>query len=234
MSGADLPAPPRLQRPGATAPGGRPRLMSTVARRPAPSARTIARRRFLVWLTKWSLPVLALALLGSIALWPEIARVKDQSRVAFRRVFSLEAESGRMVGPRYHGIDERGRPYTVTADSALQTGPERIVLTEPKGDMTTEAGSWLMGQAKEGVYIQRESLMDLSKDVVLYREDGTVLQTDTAALDLKAGAGTSSDKTHAEGPFGTLDAQGFILTEKGAVIQFQGPAHLVLNSTDRK
>ena len=40
---------------------------------------------------------------------------------------------------------------------------------------------------------------------------------------------TSSDRTHAEGPFGTLDAQGFVLVDKGAVIQFQGPAHMVLN-----
>ncbi len=35
---------------------------------------------------------------------------------------------------------------------------------------------------------------------------------------------------HAEGPFGTLDAQGFTLTDKGSAIQFFGPGHLVLNS----
>jgi len=30
-------------------------------------------------------------------------------------------------------------------------------------------------------------------------------------------------------PFGVLDAQGFTLTDKGAAIQFHGPARLVLN-----
>lgn len=212
------------------------RLMSAgpTRRRLAPSKARIARRRAMVLLTKWSLPVLALALLGTVAIWPELSRVKEQGRIAFRRAFSVEPESGRMVQPRYRGLDERGRPYTFTAATAQQTSPERIALTEPKGDIVTESGTWLMVQAEEGVYIQHQSLMDLSKEVVLYREDGTTLRTDAAAVDLKAGAAASSDRTHAEGPFGALDAQGFALAEKGAVIQFFGPAHLVLNAAESK
>lgn len=203
-------------------------------RRPAPTARTIALHRWMVTLTKWSLPLLAVLLLGSVALWPEIVRIKEQSQLALRRAFQVDPQSGRMREPQYRGVDERGRPYTVTASSAMQTSPERIAMVDPKGDIVTEAGTWLMVQSKEGVFIQHQSLMDMSHDVNLYREDGTTLQTDTAALDLKAGAAAGNDKTHAEGPFGTLDAQGFMLTEKGAVIQFQGPAHLVLNSSDSK
>jgi hypothetical protein len=36
---------------------------------------------------------------------------------------------------------------------------------------------------------------------------------------------------HAEGQFGTLEAEGFTLTDKGALISFTGPATLVLNQT---
>lgn len=206
-----------------------PVLAGTVRRPPPPTKRTIRRRRNLVGITKWSLPVLALALLGSIAVWPEIARVRDGSRIAFRRAFQLEAESGQMQQPRYHGVDERGRPYTVTATSARETSPERIALTNPKGDVVTESGTWIYVQAKDGVFRQHTSLLDLSGDVLIYREDGTTLRTDTAALDLKAGAAASDDKTHTEGPFGILDSQGFTLTDKGAVIRFAGPAHLIMN-----
>ncbi len=212
------------------------RLMNSgpVRHRTAPSASRIARRRIMVLLTKWSLPILAVALLGTIAIWPELARVKEQGRVAFRRAFSVDPESGRLVQPRYRGLDERGRPYTVTAATAQQTSPERIALTDPKGDIVTESGTWVMVEAQEGVYIQRQALMDLAKEVVLYREDGTTMRTDTAALDLKSGAASSTDKTHAEGPFGVLDSQGFILVDKGAIVQFQGPAHLVLNAAEAK
>lgn len=212
------------------------RLMGSgpTRRRVAPSKSRIARRRIMVLLTKWSLPLGAIALLGSIAIWPELARVKEQGLVAFRRAFSVDPETGRLVQPRYRGVDERGRPYTVTAATAQQTSPERIALTDPKGDIVTESGTWVMVQAEEGVYIQHQSLMDLSKEVVLYREDGTTLRTDAAAMDLKAGAAASNDRTHAEGPFGVLDAQGFALTEKGAIVQFHGPAHLVLNAAESK
>ena len=204
----------------------------SIRRRPPPTARRIARRRFAIAATKWVLPLFALLLLGAVAAWPEIERVADHSRVSFRRAMQLEAESGQMRDPRYHGIDQRERPYTITASSAQQTGPERVNLVSPKGDMVTENGTWLMGQAEAGVFIQHQSLLDLSHEVTLYREDGTVLQTDTAAMDLKQGVATSSDKTHVEGPFGTMDAQGFALVDKGAAIQFDGRSHAVLNAAE--
>lgn len=180
-------------------------------------------------LTKWLLPLGALLLLASIALWPEIARLKDQGRITIRRAFSMEPDSGRMKEPRYRGVDERGRPYTITADSALQPGPLRIDLVEPKGDLVPENGGWIMVQAHEGVYIQHAGQLDLSHDVLLYRDDGTIMRTQSAAVDVKQGAAASDDMTHAEGPFGVLDAQGFTLTDKGASIQFHGPAKLILN-----
>ena len=134
-----------------------------------------------------------------------------------------------MIDARYHGIDEKGRPYTLTAATAQQDGPERVNLTIPKGDITLEDGTWLMLQAKQGVFMQHINQLDLSHDVTLYRDDGTTLVTASASIDLKNGAAAGAEPVHAEGPFGTLDAQGFTLVDKGANIQFAGPAHLVLN-----
>jgi lipopolysaccharide export system protein LptC len=219
----DRDMPPRLVRMDRLSAAGAARI------RQAPTASRIARRRVMVTLTKWLLPLCALLLLALIALWPEIARIKDQGRIAFRRAFNIEADSGRMKEPRYRGVDERGRPFTVTADSALQSGPLRIDLVEPKGDLVPENGGWIMVEAHEGVFIQHAGQLDLSHDVVLYRDDGTVMRTQSAAVDTKQGAAASDDMTHAEGPFGVLDAQGFTLTDKGAAIQFHGPARLILN-----
>ena len=102
------------------------------------------------------------------------------------------------------------------------------MLSQPRGDVVPEGGGWLMLQSEEGVYVQRSGELDLARDVQLYRDDGTVLRTPSATINVKEGAATSSEQTHAEGPFGVLDAQGFTLTEKGAVVQFQGPAWLVI------
>lgn len=205
------------------------RLVGTPPTRPAPTPGRIALRRWIVGITKRLLPLVALALLSSVALWPEIVRDTDRARIAYRRG-GIEPESGQVIDARYHGVDERNRPYTMTAASARQSGPERIDLVAPKGDLSLESGNWLMVQSKNGVYIQHTGQLDLSGDVTLYRDDGTTMQTSAASVDLKAGAAAGADMVHAEGPFGTLDAQGFALTDRGAVIQFTGPGRLVMNA----
>ena len=189
----------------------------------------LARRRWGVGIAKRLLPVVALALLASIALWPEFSRETSRERIAWRREAAVP-QSGTMTDAAYHGVDERGRPYTMTAAKAHQVSPERVNLHEPKGDITLESGNWVMVQSRKGVYLQHLDDLDLSHDVMIYRDDGTTLTTDTATVDLKAGAAAGADRTHAEGPFGTLDAQGFALTDKGAAIQFFGPGRLVMNA----
>ena len=204
-----------------------------VRTRQVPTAARIARRRAAVSLTKYALPVAALLLLASIAAWPELAKVREQARIGFRRALSVDTGSGRLRDAHYRGVDERGRPYTITADWAAQAGPVRVNLGEPKGDIVPESGGWLMVQSHDGVYMQHAGQLDLSHEVVLYRDNGTVLRTESAAVDVKTGAAASDDQTHAEGPFGVLDAQGFTLTDKGSVIQFHGPARLVLNGAEK-
>ncbi len=197
--------------------------------RPGSSRATIVGRRRLVLWSKWLLPVGAILLLASIAMWPEISRELNAD-LGMKPGLSGEFEAGKLLNVRYHGVDGV-RPYTVTADQALQDGPERINLVEPKGDLTSENGSWTYVQSKYGVYIQHASLLDLSGDVVVFRDSGITLRTQSASMDLKSGAAAGNEHTHAEGPFGTLDAQGFALVDKGAVIQFQGQSRLLLNGS---
>ena len=188
------------------------------------------RRRRGVRIIKYVLPFGALALLSSIALWPELTRTVENGRVTWRQLTMINNGSGQMLHPRYHGLDGRERPYTVSADVAERDGPNRVNMTRPVGDLTLQNGTWLLLKAKRGVFLQHSNQLDLADAVTLFRQDGTVMTSQTATMDIKQGAGTSDDYTHAEGPFGTLDAQGFTLVDKGSVIQFHGPAKLVLNA----
>ena len=208
--------------------GPRRPLPSRRVRRPnPPTAGRLARRRWTVGLAKRLLPLAALALLASVALWPEIEHETDQTRLSYRRG-AAAPESGKMVDASYHGVDASNRPYTITAATAHQLNPDRIDMTEPKGDMTLETGNWLMAQSHNGVYLPHSGSLDMSDAVHLYRDDGTTLDTSTATLDLKAGAAAGADMVHSEGPFGTLDAQGFAVTDRGAILRFTGPGRLVL------
>lgn len=225
------PMPLRSPPPDGRQPGGTRLSNLSERRRRAPSPAGIMRRRWLVNITKFVLPAAALMLLGSIVLWPEIQRVKDTSRVAFRRD-AVESGQTQLTDAHYRGVNEKGEPYTVTAATGTQVTADRVNLTVPKADLLTQSGQWLMLQSEQGVFMQKANLLDLSGQVVLYRDDGTTLRTQSSTIDLTQGAAVGNVPVHAEGPFGTLDAQGYALTDKGNVVQFTGPAKLVLNGND--
>jgi len=226
MSGTQ--ASSRSAPPPGVRPGGRgsfrdgPRMVRSV--RP--------HRRWPVGLAKRVLPLFGLGLLLVVAFWPELNGSADRARITYRTI-DVTAEGGQLVEAHYQGVDTEGRPYTVTASRVRQVGPERTDLESPKADMQTQSGEWLMVQAERGVFEQKTNRLDLSGDVTLYRDDGTVLQTASASLDLRASAAAGSEMVHAEGPFGVLDAQGFAVLDRGAVIQFTGPARIVLNGATR-
>lgn len=218
MSEAPVPNPPQTR-------------VFTFRRRPLPSARAIARRHFLVIWTKRLLPVLGLALLAAVALWPDLEGSDVGERVRYQLGLNAPAGAATMRDAHFSSVNDQGEPYTVTAKSGVQIGPNRINLTDPKGDITLKSGTWIMLEAPHGVYTPETRTLDLSGGVTLYRDDGTTLRTQSAITALAQNAAASGVPVSAEGPFGTLDARGFTLLDGGAVIQFTGPARLVLNGT---
>jgi lipopolysaccharide export system protein LptC len=193
---------------------------------PAPDA--ILRRTWLVSVAKRLLPITALILLSTVAIWPELDRDTLGARLAAHTGLA-DPQNGMLSQARYNGVDEQGRRYTITANLAHQVTPDRIDLTRPVGDVTLANGTWLTARGANGVYLQQTQQLDLSGDVQMYRDDGITLATDSAAIDLKGGLAAGNAMVHVEGPFGTLDAQGFALLDRGAVIQFTGPGRLLLN-----
>jgi lipopolysaccharide export system protein LptC len=208
--------------------GGYLAVVSRRSARRVPTPGGLARRRWLITATKYLLPAASLLLLTSVAMWPELDRAADHARIVMTN-FHATVDGARVIDARYNGVDEHGRPYTVTAATATQRGPERIDLTTPNADMTLENGTWINVKSKHGVYMRGSQQLDLSDDVVLYRDDGTTMTTSSASVDMKPGVASGSAATHIEGPFGTVDATGFTSVDKGAAIQFWGPAQANLN-----
>jgi lipopolysaccharide export system protein LptC len=186
----------------------------------------------LITASKLALPIAAVLLLASVALWPEFHRAADGARIVMHTL-GAAVDGGRVKNAHYHGLDERGRPFTVTAATARQRSEEQVDLTVPNADITLENGTWINVRSKLGVYMRKAEQLDLSEDVVLYRDDGTTMRTESATVEMKAGAASGSAATHVEGPFGKLDATGFTTVDKGAAIQFWGPVTVELNGVSQ-
>jgi len=211
-------------------PLARQNLIDNIRRRDAEAPANLTRRHARVSLLKKLLPVAAALLLVALALAPYWRSGPDADRVSYH----VQANAGstpasRLLGAKYHGTDQNGQPFTVTADSAVEQDGNNLALINPAGDITLKSGSWLMLKSDTGLYRQKADMLALSGNVALYRNDGTTMTVPTANIDLRAGSASSSDPVQVQGPFGTLTAaNGFSLTGNGAQITFIGPATLTL------
>ena len=191
---------------------------------------TLARRSLRITLLKRALPAAALLLLAALALAPSWQSGPDSNRVTYHVSPSTGNTASRMQGATYHGRDQQGQPYTLTAASAVQKGRDNLALTAPAGDITLKSGAWVMLKSATGTYHQKSDTLDLTGGVTLYRNDGTVMTTQSSAIDLRQVGASSINPVQVTGPFGTLNAQnGFTLSGKGTVITFHGPAALTIS-----
>lgn len=220
-------------RPGAAAAlppaAGRSRVRQFGARRALPDPAVLGRRRLAVTALKRILPALALAALGLILLWPELAGMEDRVRFAYRKPDGAAAEAARLVAPRYRGRDERGRPFELAAAAAEQApGSPVIALAQPTGEVTLEDGAWVTLAARRGWYERDRNRLDLEGEVTLLHDAGYAIRTERARIDLGLGRAEGDAPVAAQGPPGTVEGAGFRLEGRGAVVVFTGPARMVL------
>ncbi|WP_458096371.1 LPS export ABC transporter periplasmic protein LptC [Roseomonas sp. WA12] len=190
---------------------------------------SILRRRVMVRFLKYLLPVGALALLSAIVLWPEFEREGENARLSFRRMSRVAPDSVRVVDPRYQGVDEQGRPFNVTAFTASQQGSTNVVdLDAPRGDLMLSGGGWMLAESRTGRFDRTANILDMRGDVTIWQDDGTLIETQEARVDVKGGNAEGDRPIAAQGSFGTVTGEGFRLRDRGAVVVFTGNARAVL------
>lgn len=230
----------------AVLPADRQRSLVPSRARTTPSAAAMARRRWALRLAKLGLPLLAAGLFALILFWPELDG--SEGRLSFRRATMPAPEALQVVAPRYQGLDEMSRPYTVTArtgrvaredegaaaspDGATGPGQEVVVLEQPKADMLLTDGGWVYLESRHGRYDRPSRVLDLDGDVTVFHDNGMMFRTEQARVRVEDGSASGERPTRAQGPFGTIHAEGFRMTERGAVIIFTGRAHAVLEARE--
>lgn len=214
-------------------PAGRVEMAPRDRRPPGPTgAPQGAGRRLFVRVAKRLLPAAAILLLALVALWPQLDGSDEARRLTFRRGAEPPADTLRVRDARFQGVDEQGRPYTVTAEGAAQaTGADTVDLVRPQADMTLADGAWVLLSAQGGVYARESQVLDLQGAVTLNHDAGYQVVTESARVKLREHSAEGQSAVAAQGPFGTLEGSGFELTDSGQVIVVTGPARLVLQET---
>jgi lipopolysaccharide export system protein LptC len=169
------------------------------------------------------LPLLAFGIIGLLAAWPRI-QGGDQSGT---RRDSGELE---MMRALYVGTDTQNRPFSLTADRAVQstTEPGVLDLVRPQGELTLQDGTWIAVKADRGRYNDKTGKLLLLGNANLFHDKGYEFKSDEAHIDVRAGNAWGDLPVTGQGPFGEIFSRGFRLFDSGATIVFNGPAHLDL------
>ena len=208
---ADAPANPRL-----------PRLPPRLSLR--------NRYSMFVGLMKVVLPAMAAALILLVIAWPQLTKDRTRFSLGVANLGQDQIETLSMLNARFDGIDEKNRPYTVTADVAVQSPRDESIvdLELPKADMIMTDGSWLALTARSGRYDRDLEQLDLTGEVSLFHDKGFELRTEFARIDLDKGTAEGDQPVEGHGGAGTINSEGFHVSERGQRILFTGRSHLIL------
>jgi lipopolysaccharide export system protein LptC len=202
--------------------------------RPVHAVHRARRYSRFVAIMKLLLPSVAVAVLGVVLAWPQIQAQTDRFTLGFSSLDPRTASPSTLVNPRYHGVDERDQPYTLIAATAeeMPDDPDRVDLEQPQGDILLSGGRWIAVRGNAGLYSRIERTLDLSGDVMLYRDDGFEFHTQEAHIDLHANSAYGTDPVRGRGPDGSVVSEGFELVDGGRVVMFTGTARLMLENGD--
>lgn len=199
---------------------------------PRAVVRSLARPAYsrFVGLMKWGLLALATLLVALVFAWPGVLTRKEGFRLSFSGLRGLGEEQLTMLKPRFLGVDRKGQPYVVTAETALQdpADPRRVTLAQVQADITLERGAWLSLSAARGLYRQAEDRLVLEGPVAIHSDSGYELHLERVEAAIAEGRAWSDLPVHGHGPFGAIAADRMRLEEHGERVIFEGRVHVEL------
>lgn len=142
----------------------------------------------------------------------------------------MVGDAERITNPRFTGRDQSGRPFVLTADTAVRRMEGLGNLTDlenPRIDYALLFGGANRPDASEilsraGVYDDRTRVLRMIDAVRFSTLSGYRFRTDGAALDLGAGVVTGNFPVEGRAPWGGIQANGFELYDDGRRLVFTG------------
>jgi lipopolysaccharide export system protein LptC len=182
-----------------------------------------------VSLMRIALPLTAGAIVAIVIAWPQLIHKPKSYRLGVSKTSSQDAGEQQIIKPRFSSTDSKKQPFNLTADSASRQkkNPSMVNLISPKGDLTSETGSWMALSAKYGLFDRDLEILNLRDSVSLFHDSGYELRTNIAKINLAAGAAEGNAPISGHGPGGKVQAEGFRIHGHGKTMVFTGKSSVV-------
>ncbi len=182
---------------------------------------------------RYVLPLIAMALVGIIATWPEM---EDKIVVVQKDEILSSSQNdigeNELLNPNFQTTDAQMQPVNVTADRAIQNqkNPNLVKLDRPLADLKMKDGAQVNIEALDGTYEQETEKLFLQNDVKIMHESGYKLRAEELRVDMKTREAFSDKNVSIDGPDATIQATGLQGNVDDGVLIFQGPATLTLKN----
>ena len=141
----------------------------------------------------------------------------------------------RMVNPKFFGRDGAGRPFVLSAASAVRDNSQfqLIYLDQPAVVLGAQPTNQTRVNAKKGVYREDTRILVLDGDVHLRDSQGYDFISPHAVVDTLTNDVDGQAHVDGQGPFGRISSSAYSARHNGAEIYFTGrvSAHIVQHST---
>ncbi len=183
-----------------------------------------------VQLLKVVLPTLAVMLVALLVAWPYFSEEAAETGMQLLDIDETSPDSMQLSNARYQGLDDQNQPYTITADKIRQQDLDStaVNLEGPKADIMLEDQSWAAITALTGIYNRDSQVLSLSGDVNFFHDLGYEIRTQSARLRLDQGSAAGDEPVEGQGPFGSFNAEGFEVIDRGARVLLTGKSKLII------
>lgn len=149
--------------------------------------------------------------------------------------FDLDAismQDGKLVmeNPNLNGVDRDKRPFSLSADSAIQDAdqPKRVELIEIKAKLPMDDTNFANITAGNGVYDAEEKTLVLTDEVDVITTDGMQIRLKNADVDIAAGVLQTENPISATSDRAEIVSDGLLVTENGKRLIFEGGVRMIL------
>jgi lipopolysaccharide export system protein LptC len=185
-------------------------------------------RGFSVRALKVLLPLVMVVTVSYLVYWWFESRGQVVDPQVITNVPSDEKAPVTVNDVKFDGKDKKGRPYSITADSASHAdGDDRhITLKKPMADIVMASGAYVALTADDGLLDRDADIVTLNGDVTLFHDNGLSFQTPSATIHLKDKTAEGNDPVEGQNGDGELTSQGFRVLDDGDTIVFTGKAYM--------
>ncbi|MEW6598599.1 MAG: LPS export ABC transporter periplasmic protein LptC [Pseudomonadota bacterium] len=129
-----------------------------------------------------------------------------------------------MLDPEFHGRNDRGRPFVLSAKEAIRDGHDlnKVTLIRPALRIENEDGSTIRLNGLHGLYRDDTKVLNLDGDVNLDDGKGAHFHSDLATIDTNADTASGNSRVSGDSPLGHTEASSYAILNRGAHLIFRG------------